>query len=423
MSARLLSDPLPLRPAAALPAYRADAGNQFLPWVYGRATLTPVPLSADSLEWLVADHPIVAVERVTIGSNATDGWQLTQRLDETGAAISVLRLTQAPQSGQALAVTVLGRRHPETGAALEHPADIAADLLRQCGWSVSADAFQGLRDDYPTLTLGCVIDSPQSLRETLASIIEPLGAVWQITPPTARRHQSGSVRARLDLTTADDISARTDASHLATVAHVRYAHDWAAGAARGALTLEAPDAIAQYGRIEITLDLPAVRTARDALACGTARLQDLARPRWSCDATVPARLALLPGDTVALAHPRVPSGAALVMSTAHDRSRDSLQLTVVMPAGPAPRIEMAQRSTAVDATTAQNGVTFRDGIATFTVTDDTGAPLAGATVTLDGQDTRETDRSGQVQFRTTRGAHTLSVYAAGYAPFTLDVVV
>jgi hypothetical protein len=68
-------------------------------------------------------------------------------------------------------------------------------------------------------------------------------------------------------------------------------------------------------------------------------------------------------------------------------------------------------------------VTFRDGVATFTISDPAGNPLAGAAVTLDGQETRETDALGRVQFGTERGAHSLSVYMSGYSPFDLEVVV
>ena len=75
------------------------------------------------------------------------------------------------------------------------------------------------------------------------------------------------------------------------------------------------------------------------------------------------------------------------------------------------------------AAVADNAVTFRDGKASFTIADDHGNPLAGAAVTLDKQETRNTDRNGLVQFTTTRGAHTLDVYAPGFAPFTMEVVV
>lgn len=423
MRARLLSDPLPLRPVAALASWRSEAGERWLPWVYGRATLAPVPIDAAGREWLIADHAIVSVERVTIDGRAIDGWQLVNRLDDAARAIAVLRLTQTPEAGQVPAVTVIGRRHAQTGAALEHPADIAADLLQQCGWQLAADAFQGLRDTWPALSIALVIDTPQRLREALAAVIEPLGAWWRADPPRAGDRSPGTHTSVIDAAIAEQIRARAEAEPIATVATVRYGYDWAAGAPRSGLTLIAPESAQTWGEIEATIDLPTVRTARDALAIGAARLSRLARATWRIDATLPARMRIEPGDTVRMHHPRVPAGDALVVSTAHDRTTGTLQIVTELPAGETPRIELTLRATATDAALRDDRITYRDGTATFTITDDAGNPLAGASVTLDGQEVRETDRLGRVQFTATRGAHTLTVFAHGFAPFTLEVVV
>lgn len=423
MVARLLSDPLPLRPVASLASWRSEAGERWLPWVYGRATLRPVPLDASGREWLVADHPIVSVDRVTIDGRVIDGWQLVQRLDDAARPIAVLRLTQSPQSGQFPAVTVIGRRHADTGAALEHPADIAADLLRQCGWALAPDAFQGLRDVWPGIALGLVIDNPQRVREALSAVIEPLGAWWRTDPPRAGQRTAGTPSAQIDAMLAEQIRARAESAALATVATVRYGYDWAEGAPRSALSLTAPEAVQAWGEIETTIDLPAVRTARDALAIGAAELARLARPMWRIDATVPARMQIQAGDTVSIAHPRMPTGDALVLSTALDRSAGTLQISAELPAGEAPRVELALRATATDPAVRDERIVYRDGTATFTIADDTGAPLAGATVRMDGQQVRETDRLGRVQFPAARGPHTLEVFAHGFAPFTMEVLV
>lgn len=424
--ARLLSDPLPLRLAAELPAYRTDAAARVLPWAYGRVTLAAVPLDAAGAEWLVSDHPIVAVERVVVAGVQTDGWQLLQRVDATGAAVAVLRLTQSAKPGDEVAVQLVGRRDPASGAVLEHPADIAADVLRQCGWAVTPDAFQGLRDDYPGLALGLVLDATQTLRSALAAVIEPLGALWSASPGAllARRDGPGAPRATLDARTLDEVSASARADVLGTVARITYARDWAAGRARAAMVLAAPEAVETYGRIEVDIAMPAVRTARDALAIGSARLADLARPRWEIAARSGVGGLFAVSDTVTFNHPRIPAGPAVVRTTARDYATGESAFTAYLPAGAAPRIALIQRGGAVDAAAQQPAsVLFRDGFATFTVADDAGNPLAGAAVTLDGLDTANTDRRGQVQFRTTRGAHTLTVYMAGYAPFQMDVIV
>lgn len=419
---RLLSDPLPLRRATDLPGFRSD---RVLPWAYGRVTLAPVPLDDAGLEWLLADHAITALHRVTADAEALTGWQLVQRVDSTGHPIAALRLTQAPKAGATLTAEITGRRHPTTGAALEHPADIAADVLSQCGWAVPLDAFRGLRDDYPGLALGLVFGDEARLREAIAAIIQPLGAIWTANPLSARKAGPRTAVGTLDALAADEIRARAEHTSLATVARVTFAQDWAAGQPRQAITLSAPDAVAQYGRIPITLDMPAVRTARDALAIGTALLADRARPVWQITASVASSaLSAEVADTLDIDHPWVPTGAGVITALEHDTTQGSRTYTITMPAGPAPRIVLDRRSQAIDPAAPEPGtILYRDGVATFTITDDTGSPLAGAAVTLDGSETRNTDRTGRVQFKTERGPHTLTVYLAGYAPFELDVTV
>ena len=66
----LLTDKLPLRRASDLPNYRTDAADKLLPWVFGRATLAPVPLDLVGAEWLVADHPCNADFAVAAQINA-----------------------------------------------------------------------------------------------------------------------------------------------------------------------------------------------------------------------------------------------------------------------------------------------------------------------------------------------------------------
>jgi len=417
---RLLTDPLPLRSTADLPEYREPTT---LPWVYGRVTVQGIPLDANGVEWLISDHPIVSVERVEVGGMLTTGWALSQRQDATGRAIAVLRLSQP--STTAPAVTLSGRRHPTSGSLLEHPAEIAADLLRQCGWPVDGGAFEGLWDDLPGLAVGYVIDQPATIREALAGLLEPLGSVWSVHPsPTARLAGTGEPVTVLTPFHLDGISASTDTSMLATVARVSYGWDWSAGNARYGMILLAPEAVERFGEIVADIALPMVRTARDALFIGSSRLAGLARSRWALELTTDASASIALGDTVALDHPYAPVPLAEIRSRRLSRERGKLTLGAVALSGAIPRVELVRSSMAVDpATPEQLTVTYQDGVATFTILSELGDPMEGATVTLDGSDSRTTDRAGRVQFPTSRGSHTLLVTAAGYLPMELEVSV
>lgn len=418
--ALLLTDKLPLRRATDLPNYRADAAERYLPWVFGRATLAPVPIDLTGQDWIVADHPVAEVARVAVAGKVTTGWQLQQRLDATGHAVSVLRLAQ-PTTTEPVTVTVAGRKHPVTGSLLTTPGDVVRELMRLCGHNEPVGSWSGLDEHFGQTELGLVFDAPQSLRESLGSIIEPLHAVW--LPGWAAPRAPGAPVATLDVANTHQISARTDSTTLASLARVTYAHDWAAGAARGALRLVAPDAVARWGELVLDIDLPAVRRARDALAFASARLADSARSTWTVTADVDARIGtLLAGQVVALAHPYAPSGVALLTAVVHDREQAVLHITATLYVDAAPSIEMQRRMTSIDpAAAAQPGVSYRDGKATFTVSDDQGNPLANASVTLDNLQTANTDSAGRVQFKTPRGPHTLTVRMPGFAEFEIDV--
>ncbi|KQO23498.1 carboxypeptidase-like regulatory domain-containing protein [Acidovorax sp. Leaf78] len=424
MAAPLLySDKLPLRRVEDLPLYRTEAAGRMLPWVFGRATVNPVPLDLLGAEWLVADHPIAGIDRVTVGGLPTEGWQLVQQLDATDRPISVLRLAQ-PTTALAVAVTVAGRRHPDTGELLATPAAIVRELLRLCGHTEPRDAWAGLDADYGQTTLGIVFGDEVALREAIAAVVEPLGAMWR--PGWATRRAPGLPAATLDPSVVETITARADNTRLFTTARVTYAYDWAAGAARASMNLAAPQAVNVWGDLPMQIDLPAVRTARDALAIASARLADAARARWVLDASdVSDRVGeLLVGMTVQVSHPHVPAGLAVLTSVTLDRERGAYTLKAEMHSTSAPRVDLVRRGSAlVPSPTQAAPITYRDGVATFTILDDLGQPMAGAAVTLDGLVTANTNPLGQVQFRTPRGAHTLTVRMPGFAPLQLEVVV
>lgn len=421
MPARLLSDPLPLRRTTELPEYRED---RVIPWVYGRLPITPIPLDADGLLWLLAGHPVAAVTRVEVDGQVTDGWQLVHTVYPAVGTLATLRITQTPKSGAPI-VTVVGKRAPDTGALLEHPADIVSDILRECGWSTDPGALDALHRDYPGLAIAGALDAARPIRDALREIMQSIGARWSAAPLDARRADLWPAPA-LNLTARDliDPQASSDTTALATVLRVLYAHDPATGQPRAAMTLHAPEAVDLYGSIEADLSLPWLRSARDALATGTAHLQRTARPEWRVQARLPAPgHPLAPGDTVTLDHPWLPTGPALIDRITRDET-GTLAIELIQPAGPAPYVELRTRAAALDPTGPEPlTVTYRDGMATFAITDDTGNPIAGASVTLDGAETRTTDRMGRVQFRTARGLHTLTVVAAGYALFEIEVTV
>ena len=130
-----------------------------------------------------------------------------------------------------------------------------------------------------------------------------------------------------------------------------------------------------------------------------------------------------PGDTVRIEHPHVPSGLAVVRARTLSRQDHLARLTLIISTGIVPAVTLAGRSRLFSVAGESMIVQYRDGWATFTITDDHGNVLSGAAVTLDGTLTRNTDATGRVQFKTQRGRHILTVNAHGYAPFEMEVEV
>ena len=107
-----------------------------------------------------------------------------------------------------------------------------------------------------------------------------------------------------------------------------------------------------------------------------------------------------------------------------DLSAGEVSFTVEKAVGDPVKVEVVRLSEAYEPMPIEGmTITYKDGIATFTILNDSGDPLGGASVMLDGTTVRTTDSKGQVQFTTSRGEHRLLVEATGYAPLEFTVVV
>jgi len=390
----LLSDALPVPRTSALAEYVTDVPA---PWVYGVVTLEPIQLDSGRTRWLIASNYVPTVLRASV-----DGYALSY----IQGGWTILRTSQPVPDDDTLSVTVQGQYGT--------PAGIAADVLKRCGWSVSAADFA----EAPTLNIGLMLDSG-TVREAMASIWEALGVQWSARPVWARLPDAGPLVGTLTPQTASGVSATTGSGTLYSIAVVSYQG--------GAVTLRAGQAVERFGELSTTFDCPTLRTSRDAVGVGTRLLQRVARPLWSITATysggpvVPA-----PGDRLTVAHPHLPAGVAVVVSRSLRRNGDAV-LTLEMPAGSAPPVVLVRVSVETPATVTQStGVSYNEATreATFTILDENSSAMSGANVTLDGSRTGVTDRFGRVAFRpVTRGQHSLLVEAVGYDPVELEVTV
>jgi hypothetical protein len=423
-----LSMPVPLRSSSVWGSY--DTARP-LPIVYGRASLSPVQYSQDRRLWLVADHPIQGVDRVSRDDVATAAWAWRHATDSTGHAVAIIELQEPLAEGERLAVALRGRMHPVTGALLVRPDEVLWDFLADvCGVAVTLADLDAFRAETDGIEIGGVIADPtHTVRAQVDAMLASVGAAWSAAmpgiaiawPPT---HDTVAADAIIDRLTATDLQPVASEAHLATVLRVLYDYDWAAGKHRQALELRATDVIKDIGEIVAEIDAGWLHSARLADALGRAHLAWSARPTWTVSWRGAWATNLPPGAWVDMDHPLSPvSGRHRLIQADLDMDRGSLAMAIQAPAGPVPVISSARLSTAFEPVIqAGAAVVYQDGVAVFSLQTETGQPLPGAVATLDGGARRIADGAGRVSFPASRGAHELRVDAAGYQPMIIGVV-
>lgn len=219
--------------------------------------------------------------------------------------------------------------------------------------------------------------------------------------------------------------AATSAQGIYTVIRVLYDYDYAAARYRRAIQLRAPDAVREFGELELEWNAPWLRSPRHAEQLGQRMLAWLARPRWRVTWQQPATADVATGAWVELDHPLSPlQGRHRLVGADLDLSSASVACAAEAPVGPPPAIETMRLSSAFDPVI-QPGVTvdIAGSEIIFTARDEQGRPLAGARITLNGGAQRVADSAGRVSFPVVRGRHVLLIEATGYPASEVVVVV
>ncbi len=425
---RPLSDNVPLRTSAVWGGWREV---KVLPWAWGVVTLAPIQYSGDQRVFFLADHPIQGVDEVRRDDVATDAWAFYNGVDSTGRAVAFLELAMPLAEGERLAVGLRGRMHPGTGRLLTSPAEILHDVLANLA---RAPIEWADLDDYRTETAhivlgGLLADNEISIRAAVDGLLQSCGGAWAAAMPGVAitwppLPDDAAPALRVDGLTTQDLTPTTNAAGLFTVLRVLYDYDYAAQRFRRAIQLQAPEAVKDYGVLELEWPAKWLRTPRQAEELGKRMLAWLARPRWRI--TWRQSFAdVATGGWVDIDHPLSPvTGRHRLVSAELDLSAASLACAVDVPVGPVPQIETTRLSTAFDPLV-QPGITvdIANGEVIFTARDEQGRPLSGAKVTLNGGASRIADSAGRGSFPVQRGRHVLLVEAKGYPPAEATVVV
>ena len=409
-----LSDPLPLRSVASVSGYRADG---LLPRIYGDlAGAAMLPRRIGETRYVYADH-VAHVRSVWIDGQQTDAWE-ARVIDLDGRAATIIDLAAPPPV--AAVVSASGR-----GLEQANPADIARDLLRHCRIDIPlSDALDRLRGecDRAQIALAGVLAERMTVRQALQIIMGSAGAAWCSSaawlhpPPRASsdapsrlaRAGVGQARIALDLM-ASRIEVHYDEQH---GAETRF---------RQRLRARASPAL-----VDRTLEmrLPWVRSAHVATSIARRMLAYRAGLVYSVSLETHALDDAPIGASLRLAHPAAPSGSAVVVGHARAGGRVRLDLEVRPSDDDAQVMGVEIASAGVQTQYAAIEVESSGGDVSFRVTDESGRPLPGARVALDGGAARITDADGRVRFTgVAPGRHVLTVHASGYAPYQVEVVI
>lgn len=422
----MLSDPLPLRTTAAWPAF---AKPEPLSVVYGRCTVPVIQYDQTRKFWLVADHPIQGVDSVYRDGKPEKTYAWRNGTDPTGHPVALVELGQPLAASGTLTAAIRGKTHPNSGILLENPADILLDILRLAGRAVADADLADFRAACADLAVAGMLTPGLTARAQIAELAASVGMLW--SPALAGLARRWPVDARADgeplhaAFAADevaDVKADCRREALYTGLRVEFDWDWTANTARRSVVLRAATAD-RYGHRETALQAKWLTGAAQATARGIAWLHAHARPRWTISFEADLDPAVPPGGWFSLSHPLLPvAGECLALNAERDWSNQRQRIHAERSAGPVPAVSVVGFGGLFAQPDSDLRITYANGIATLVIVDPAGAPIKDAVVTFDSQ-TAKTDRSGTVRFKTERGAHRVTIEAAGYATFEIEVTI
>lgn len=415
----LLREPLPLRTTRMLGDYAEDV---VLPEVFGDLTRAAFPLiRLSATRYFAADHPL-PITTVYAARQVVTDWERVLQFDGDGRTWTEVHFAAPVPQGTEIAACGSGRLDDDTGAMIENPADVARRITQMAGRD---DDWSPLRAECAALDIRIAGRIWQRLKvnEQIDAVMESVGAIWnrgmaRLYPTTA----DPSPIFDLDWREVGGIQVSASANDTADV--LRLAYDWSDASGRALHYIELSASPRRYGGLSKEVVYPFLRTPANAEAVGRPVLQRLAGDRY--DVTfMTSNMTIRTGDWVRpVAHPEWPLPGAdpviMVLKTEIDWATRSIRCTGETVLGDKPIVTVTGHSIALPDTVQDAiDVVFRDGIATFTVTDADGKPIAGARVSLDGAAPRTTNAQGKVSFTAIAGVHEVAVEAVGYVPFTV----
>lgn len=416
----LLTDNLPLRLSSQLGQF---SEARTLPHRYGDLRKTRFTLiRMTATKFFAADHPM-EITRAFVGDLETRAFSYRTETAGDATSYTVVEFAAPVPLGTTATASGIGKRHALTGALIENPADILADILALAGrddpwwYQLRAEASAA------SIVLAGSIGDVAAIRTFLDDVINSAGAIW--CPGMARLYPVDFSGFHVDLDRFNTSHLTVSAALTDTADILRLAYDYDEAEDRNQSFIELTANPQRYGGVRVDLALPFVRSAAVAEGIGRRLLGWYAGERYDLSFETDLTEFVRPGAWALLAdHPAWPFAedpyVMLTSVVAQGRARADVQGEVLRSR---PTINVTAHSVGTNSIGAGGvEVTERDGVATFLVRDADDKPLSGAYVSLDGAAPKKTDAQGQVSFVVTEaGEHQLDIAAPGYLPQSLTV--
>lgn len=394
----LFFEPIPLISTESLGDF---AEPSFVGHHYGDLRRTRVrAIKINPQIWLVGAHPWQAVTHCWVGDKRTLGFQPFTQEDSDGITRQYVRLT-LPPSSDAFTVEVagLGKMSSRTGRLLENPADIIRDIAELCGRELSMPFFKEACDARTLRIAGSVIED-KSLRHYVNEIVESCGAVW--AGDTAFFRDDPIVYANYIRSPISVEHSRT-LDDVAGFQSVYY--NWNESRQWNGSHVQLAAVGCQYDNLSVYY-AKWLRQPRDAERLARELLQRKAGEFVKIKATVPARYKGADAVTVDSANF---TGSFRIETALHSPSTTEITGQILIEAYDNIRLKHATQEIPLNRTERVDVVILENGEVEIAVFDQQNRPLAGIFVTIDNQQTQETNQLGVVSFTLGKGDHTLSL--------------
>lgn len=431
-----LSANLPLRTSAVWGVF---GEVETIPHRYGRNRGRALRYDNTGRRYVWADHASERITAVYVDGQATRAWVWRNSSDVTGRPITLIELSQ-PTASEVTAEG-FGKVNADSGALIDNPADIIADIVVQIAGRAAPDlSWLGYEADKLGISCaGTISDADISVQSAIGDVCVSIGALWASRAQRfARIHPGGlfdtyaalgpdaAYESGQTLDLADLIEADTDIDGIINAVSVEF--DYRDGNASQTIELDCPDSVARYGRREKRIQAPWIADARVANAMAERLLTYRAEPAWQYRADG------LRGDvrTLDVVHwagsTTLPAPeSSIVLSAEYDPTEDRSAIRIERLTATGAVLRLVRQGSLIESDQlTQVSVQTQGDQRRIQIKSDTGEPIAKAKVILDGTITRYSDAGGWVVFpihATPPGIHTLTITTESGDVFTMSLLI